>query len=110
MTRGDKIVASVVVTAGVAAMALATVLPGWAMYPPRLGVQTALLVPFGHLGMRSACPGWLVLLLTCVPFIIFGIYLARGWVRGDLRHAVIVAATVYAFAVVAALLAGIHAR
>ncbi len=110
MTRDVKIVASVAVTAGVAAMALATVIPGWAMYPARFGVQTALLAPFGHLGIRSGCPGWLVLLLTCVPFIVCGIYLARAWNRGGLRYAVVVAVTIYACGVVAAFLAGIDAR
>lgn len=110
MTRDERIVASVVVTVGVAAIALATVITGWAMHPPRLGVQTALLVPFWHLGIRSGCPSWFVLLLTCVPFIVCGIYLARAWTCGGLRHAVVVAVRIYAFGVVAAILAGIDAR
>jgi hypothetical protein len=103
----DKIVASFLITLSAAFMALWTVFRDWAVYPPRLGLRSAVLVPLGHIGMRAGLPDTLVLVLACFPFVALGVYLSHGWIRGNLRRAALISAPLYGLAVAAAFLAGI---
>jgi hypothetical protein len=109
-THAEKIVASVLATLAVGFMALWSVLPGWALYPPRLGVSSAVLVPFGHLGMSYGLGGWVSLLLAVGPILVLGAYLGWAWIRGRLRRALAISALVYGFAVGMALIAGVDRR
>ena len=106
MTRSDKTFASIVVTTSAAMMSLATVVPDWALSPRRLGVKSALLAPLAHVGLRLEWPDWIVLALASLPFLAFGIFVARGWIRDDLRRTVVRAGGIYGLAVAAALLSG----
>lgn len=105
-SRAEKIVTSLLVTSAVTVMPLGTALPAFALSPPRLGMQTALLVPLAHWGMRRGCPDWGVLLLAGGPLVAVGVYLGHQWIRGHLLRGAMVVGTVYGCAVGAALLRG----
>jgi len=109
-THAEKVVASVLATLAVGFMILWSVLPGWALYPPRLGVKSAVLMPFGHLGMVYGLGGWVSLVLAVGPILGLGAYLGWAWIRGRMRRAVAISALVYGFAVGTALIAGVDGR
>jgi hypothetical protein len=105
--HGERIIASVLATLALGFMALWLVLPGWAIHPPKLGISSAVLVPLGHLGMRCRFGDSLTLLLAVGPILVLGAYLGWAWIRGRLKHALVISALVYGLAAGAALWVGV---
>ncbi|MBK9138614.1 MAG: hypothetical protein IPM17_07620 [Verrucomicrobia bacterium] len=106
----DKLVATVLATLAVGLMAFWSVVPGWALHPPRLGVASATFVPLGHIAMRCRSAEPIVVLLSVGPLVATGSYLGWAWIRGRLPRALACCALLYVVAVGAALVAGIDAR
>ena len=105
--HADKLVATSLATLAVGFMAFWSVVAGWALHPPRLGVASATFVPLGHIAMRCRSAEPIVVLLSVGPILATGSYLGWSWIRGRLPRAVAYCALLYAVAVGAAFVAGI---
>jgi hypothetical protein len=107
MSSQEKVIASVSATLALGFMALWTVLRGWALYPPRLGIASAVLAPLGHIGIKTGIGESITMLLAAGPILALGGYLCWSWIRGRLLYSLAISALLYGLAVAAALAAGI---
>jgi hypothetical protein len=107
IAHGDRLVVGTMVTVGVGLFAVGLVLPGFVLYPPRLGISSAVLAPLAHLSMKGGWPHAIGFLLAVAPIVAMGAYLTRAWMQGYLRRAILYSAPLYGLAVVLALLTGV---
>jgi hypothetical protein len=107
IAHGDRLVVGTMATVGLGLVAVGLVLPGFVLYPPRLGISSAVFTPLAHLSMKGGWPDVIVFLLAVAPIVALGAYLTRAWTHGHLRRAILYSAPLYALAVVVAALTGL---
>lgn len=105
--HGDKIIASLLATLTAAFLAFWAIAPGLAVYPPRLTLQSALLAPLAHVGVKAGLPPWVLVVLTCAPVLGLGLYIGVSWVRQHLANALRFSGSFYLVSVAAAFLVGV---
>jgi len=105
--HADKIIASLLSTLTAAFLAFWAIGPGLASYPPRLTVQSALLAPLAHVGVRAGLPPTVILILTFAPVFGLGFYVGMSWIRRSLAHAFAVSAGLYLLTIAAAFVTGV---
>lgn len=73
-----------------------------AVWPPRYGTITALLIPFSHLAVCSQANLIVAWALGPLQWLVYGVFLGRGFVQGSIARPGITVLIIHALAAVVA--------